>query len=295
MSLSALILAALAAGDVKVDWRAPSALITGLPYEVQVSITAPEGGAKVDSWMLTEAAFEVDGNPLGERKGAKIDLPAGFTLSGPIDLAPALGVRKDFKLTHASGQGEAVNVRAYETAPKDLDFMDAKAMSAADLSRYRVLLRTNRGDILLKMWPETAPNHVRNFLDLSAEGFYDGLTFHRVAPGFMIQGGDPTGSGMGSGPRTVKAEFQRERKHVPGVLSAARTNDPNSHSCQFFIMHGANPGLDGQYSAFGETVFGLDVVDKIARTPGRPLSANGDVKPTEPQIIERAVVVMAKD
>ncbi|HEX6883170.1 MAG TPA: peptidylprolyl isomerase [Planctomycetota bacterium] len=165
--------------------------------------------------------------------------------------------------------------------------MDEAALPAAELAKYWVLLTTNRGDLLAEFWPDVAPNHVRNFLDLSHTGFYDGTTFHRVIPGFMIQGGDPDGSGSGNGPRILKAEFNA-KKHVPGVLSAARTPDPNSASCQFFVMHANAPHLDGQYSGFGQLVTGLDVVDRIVKTP----RGQGD-RPHEPQIIERAVVVKA--
>jgi peptidyl-prolyl cis-trans isomerase B (cyclophilin B) len=289
MILTSLFLVVSAFGEPKVEWSAPAAHLAGDAYKVELSITAGDDGAKVESWMLTAAAFEIDGNALGERKGQPIDLPAGFTLSGVIDLGPQIKSAKDFKLTHASGQGEAVNVGLMEPAPKDLDFMNETAMPAAELAKYQVLLRTNRGDILVKLWPETAPKHARNFLDLANINFYDGTTFHRVIPGFMIQGGDPTGTGSGNGPRTLPAEFQNERKHVRGVLSAARTADPNSASCQFFIMHAAYPSLDNQYSAFGEAVFGLDVVDKIANTPRDPRD-----KPREVQRIERAIVVKAK-
>src|SRR5206468_2271353 len=147
------------------------------------------------------------------------------------------------------------------------------------------LLQTNRGNMEVEFWPDVAPNHVRNFLDLSYTGFYDGKIFHRVIPGFMIQGGDPTGTGSGNGPRMLKAEFGT-RKHEPGVLSMARTNDPNSASCQFFIMHKASPNLDGQYSAFGKLVNGLDVVDKIVNSKCNPQN-----KPFEPQTIVKATVI----
>ena len=158
-------------------------------------------------------------------------------------------------------------------------------MPLADLAQYRVVLETNQGTMEAEMWPDVAPNHVRNFLDLAYTGFYDGKTFHRVIPGFMIQGGDPTGTGTGNGPRRLKAEFNA-KKHEKGVLSMARSSDPNSASCQFFIMHERSPHLDGQYSAFGKVTSGVEVVDKIAKTKTRP----GD-KPVEPQTIVKARVV----
>lgn len=120
-----------------------------------------------------------------------------------------------------------------------------------------------------ELYPEIAPITVDNFVKLCNEGFYDGLTFHRVIPGFMIQGGDPLGNGMGGSSQTIKGEFaangvQNDLKHTRGVLSMARAMDPNSASSQFFIMHADAPHLDGQYAAFGKVTEGLDEVDRIA-------------------------------
>jgi peptidyl-prolyl cis-trans isomerase B (cyclophilin B) len=150
----------------------------------------------------------------------------------------------------------------------------------------RATIETRLGSIEIEFLPDKAPGHVKNFLDLARKGFYDGTTFHRVIPGFMIQGGDPTGTGTGSGPRQLQSEFQAQKKHLRGVLSMARSSDPNSASCQFFIMHAAAPSLDNQYSAFGEVVTGMDAVDKIVNTP-----RGGNDKPKEPQTILEALVV----
>jgi len=131
-------------------------------------------------------------------------------------------------------------------------------------------IETTEGVITVEFWPDVAPNHVNNFIELAKKGFYNGIIFHRVIPGFMIQGGDPTGTGMGSnGNVRLKAEFNRraDRRHVRGVLSMARSNDPNSASCQFFIMHEDSPHLDGQYSAFGKVIEGIEAVDKIVSVP----------------------------
>lgn len=123
--------------------------------------------------------------------------------------------------------------------------------------------------IRLELYPETAPITVENFLDLVKKGFYNGLTFHRIISGFMIQGGDPDGNGMGGPGYSIKGEFKsngvdNSLKHEKGVISMARSMDPNSAGSQFFIMHEAAPHLDGQYAAFGKVIEGLDVVDKIA-------------------------------
>ncbi len=130
-------------------------------------------------------------------------------------------------------------------------------------------IETTLGTMTVEFWPDVAPNHVKNFIALSKEGFYNGLIFHRVIPGFMIQGGCPTGTGTGNAGSTLKAEFNKrpDRKHARGVLSMARSNNPDSASCQFFVMHQDSPHLDGQYSAFGKVTEGIETVDKIVSVP----------------------------
>ena len=122
-----------------------------------------------------------------------------------------------------------------------------------------------------ELYPEIAPNTVANFVTLVQQGFYDGLIFHRVIPGFMIQGGDPQGTGMGGPDYTIKGEFRangfdNNLRHTRGVLSMARSMMPNSAGSQFFIMHARAPHLDGQYAAFGALTSGTDVLDEIAET-----------------------------
>ena len=130
----------------------------------------------------------------------------------------------------------------------------------------------NGGKIEIELYPDIAPITAENFTSLVKEGFYDGLTFHRIIPGFMIQGGDPLGNGMGGSEKNIKGEFaingfNNPLKHERGVISMARSNDPNSASSQFFIMHADAPHLDGSYAAFGKVVNGMDVVDEIASIP----------------------------
>ena len=131
----------------------------------------------------------------------------------------------------------------------------------------------NGGVIRAELYPEIAPNTVANFVNLVQSGFYDGLIFHRVIPGFMIQGGDPQGTGMGGPGYTIKGEFarngfrQNNLKHSRGVLSMARSMMPNSAGSQFFIMHADAPHLDGDYAAFGKVTEGMDVVDAVAGAP----------------------------
>ena len=130
----------------------------------------------------------------------------------------------------------------------------------------------NGKKIELELCPEAAPETVKNFESLVKSGFYDGLTFHRIIPGFMIQGGDPLGNGMGGAEKNIKGEFRANGhnnpiKHERGVISMARAFDPNSASSQFFIMHADAPHLDGQYAAFGKVIAGMDTVDEIASIP----------------------------
>ena len=137
----------------------------------------------------------------------------------------------------------------------------------------------NGGVIKAELYPEVAPNTVNNFLSLVNRGFYDGLIFHRVIPGFMIQGGDPQGTGMGGPGYRIKGEFshngfKNDLKHERGVLSMARSMMPDTAGSQFFIMHAKAKHLDGEYAAFGMVIEGMDVVDEIANTAtdynGRP-------------------------
>ena len=123
----------------------------------------------------------------------------------------------------------------------------------------------------IELYPDVAPITVENFVKLIKQNYFDGIIFHRVIKGFMIQGGDPTGTGMGGSDETIVGEFEsngykNDLKHTRGVISMARTMDPNSASSQFFIMHEDAPHLDGQYAAFGKVISGIEVVDEIANT-----------------------------
>ncbi|MBE7026320.1 MAG: peptidylprolyl isomerase [Ruminococcaceae bacterium] len=134
-----------------------------------------------------------------------------------------------------------------------------------------IMFETEKGNIKAELYPEIAPITVKNFVKLVEGGFYDGLTFHRIINGFMIQGGDPWGNGMGGSDEKIKGEFlangvKNDLKHTRGVLSMARSMDPNSASSQFFIMHADAPHLDGQYAAFGKVIEGIEVVDAIVKS-----------------------------
>ena len=135
-----------------------------------------------------------------------------------------------------------------------------------------VTIEMENGDVMkAELYPEIAPNTVNNFISLINKGYYDGVIFHRVIRGFMLQGGDPDGTGMGGPGYSIKGEFssngfKNDLKHEPGVLSMARTMFPDSAGSQFFIMHQTSPHLDGDYAAFGKVIEGMDVVNKIAET-----------------------------
>ncbi len=153
-----------------------------------------------------------------------------------------------------------------------------------------VIEMENGKKIKIELYPDKAPITVANFEKLVNEGFYNGLTFHRVISGFMIQGGDPLGNGTGGSKEKIKGEFAsngvpNDIRHVRGVLSMARSMNPNSASSQFFIMHKDAPHLDGQYAAFGKVVEGIDVVDEIA-------SVDTDFrdKPVVPQVMKSVTI-----
>lgn len=149
----------------------------------------------------------------------------------------------------------------------------------------------DKGEIKIELYPKIAPNTVNSFIHLVEEGFYDGLTFHRIIPGFVIQGGDPEGNGTGGPGYHIKGEFANngfegnDLKHTEGVLSMARSNHPDSAGSQFFIMLGDSPHLDGGYAAFGKVIEGMDVVAEIAS-----VKTGSNDSPEEPQVIERATV-----
>ncbi len=145
-------------------------------------------------------------------------------------------------------------------------------------------------EIKVELFPEIAPNTVRNFIALVSKGFYNGLIFHRVIKGFMIQGGCPDGTGMGGPGYHIKGEFsinafENNLKHSRGVISMARAQDPDSAGSQFFIMHQDAPHLDGQYAAFGKVIEGMETVDAIAET-----NVDWGDKPIEDQIMETVTV-----
>ena len=159
-------------------------------------------------------------------------------------------------------------------------------------NKYPVVTITMADGSVMKaeLYPEIAPNTVNNFISLVKKGFYDGLIFHRVIRNFMLQGGDPEGSGMGGPGYSIKGEFSgngfaNPLKHEPGVLSMARSMAPDSAGSQFFIMHKTSPHLDGEYAAFGRVTEGMDIVDRIANT-----QTDYSDRPTSPQVMASVTV-----
>jgi peptidyl-prolyl cis-trans isomerase B (cyclophilin B) len=169
--------------------------------------------------------------------------------------------------------------------PKMAKKYDAPADQKLDPNKtYIATIETTEGTITAELWPKIAPKTVNAFVFLAREGFYEGVIFHRVIPGFMIQGGDPTGTGTGGPGYQLPAEFN-DTKHDRGVLSMARTSDPNSAGSQFFVMHARSPHLDNQYTAFGKATGGLEVVDKIANAP-----TGANDRPRNPTSIKKITI-----
>jgi cyclophilin family peptidyl-prolyl cis-trans isomerase len=174
---------------------------------------------------------------------------------------------------------------------------EKKVATPLDYANTLATLQTDMGDITVKFFYDKAPHHVQNFVDLAASGFYDGTLFHRVIPGFMIQGGDPSTKkaedpmhpyGTGGSGKNVNAEFN-DVSHKRGILSMARSQNPNSASSQFFIVVKDSTFLDNQYSAFGEVVSGMEVADKIANAP-----RGANDRPNQPIHIKKILLTQAK-
>ena len=191
--------------------------------------------------------------------------------------------------TEATSAADETSDGAADTADtsEDEDLLTGLHHVTIDVQDY--------GTISLELDADTAPISVTNFINLANEGFYDGLTFHRIISGFMIQGGDPNGNGTGGSEKTIKGEFsangvENDISHVRGVISMARANDPDSGSSQFFIVHEDSTFLDGQYAAFGHVTDGMDVVDAICEAV--PVQDNNGTVAAADQPVITAVTVV---
>lgn len=167
---------------------------------------------------------------------------------------------------------------------KPVTIANPDQLTVDDMKKLQAVIETNQGVIKFKFYPEQAPLTCRNFIKLASKGFYNNLIFHRVIQGFMIQGGDPQGTGTGGPGWNVKAEFSNI-PHVPGTVSMARAQDPNSAGSQFFICLEKKSFLDGQYTAFGQVTSGQDVVEKIGATP-----TGAQDRPREPQTMLKVYI-----
>jgi peptidyl-prolyl cis-trans isomerase B (cyclophilin B) len=226
----------------------------------------------------------------GDKKAAS-DAPATPATGTDTTAQPAAAPKVDnSKLVNADGHVD-------KGLPKTAGY-GAKTPNAGDPV---VIMDTSAGRIVVRFFPEKAPGHVKNFLKLAGEGFYDGTKFHRVIPHFMIQGGDPLTKtddkskwGQGGPNYTIPAEFN-DLEHQPGILSMARSDDPDSAGSQFFIIHersDSSKGLDGKYTVFGEVLEGMDVLDKIISAPVESAGGLGEPpsRPINPIVIKKVEV-----
>ncbi len=265
--------------DVTADTEVPGDLLTGVDLDVKIGDGA---GPRVQQ----------------PGKGGSVSLLAGTRLERTVKLPTSrfvpLADASTFSLLTVQWRGLAGANCAFKLAP-DSSKVD---LDALDLAKTQVVLLTNHGEMTVQFLPEVAPKTVRNFLELCKSGFYDGTKFHRVIRNFMVQGGDPLTKddkmqaqwGTGGSGKNLDAEFNNTR-HVRGVLSMARSNDPNSASSQFFIVHKDAPHLDEKYTAFGNLVKGSDTLDSIANTMcGGPQGST----PLQPVILHAAVILPAK-
>ncbi len=202
-------------------------------------------------------------------------LPAGATVTSVVDLAPLapqiFEKRGPVKVGLALGELTA--------PPLDLEIHP-------DWRGWHAVIESSLGEMELEFFPERAPITVANFLELAEADFYDGLSFHRVVKGFMVQGGCPHGDGTGDGPKTIPLEAERgpdALKHLRGTISMAHKADPNSGSCQFFLCHRDQIALNGAYSAFGRIVRGLETLDRIADVPCAIAPGGPDTAPSRPK------------
>ena len=204
------------------------------------------------------------------------------TLLGCLLLLAMVGCSQDYEAGRAKQE--------VEPAPEDISVVDAN-----DVGSYTAVIDVeNYGTITVDLDGTAAPETVKNFVSLAQDGFYDGLTFHRIIDGFMIQGGDPDGNGTGGSDQTIKGEFsengvENNLSHTRGVISMARSDDYDSASSQFFIVHENSTYLDGSYAAFGYVIEGMDVVDAIC-ADAQPTDNNGSIAAEEQPVITSIVI-----
>lgn len=216
-----------------------------------------------------------------------IIIPIAIILIGGLIFAGVKIFQNKFTGTTTSSSKKGDNIGYYQNEEENIKEED-NSMYSKGLHHATIEVK-NYGTIKLELDADTAPITVANFAKLVNEGFYDGLTFHRIIDGFMIQGGDPLGNGTGGSSEKIKGEFKlngvkNNIAHVRGVISMARASAYNSASSQFFIVHEDSPHLDGQYAAFGYVTEGIEIVDKVCED-SEPTDNNGTIKADEQPVI----------
>ena len=247
--------------------------------------------------FLVVAAFVaaiVIGAVIAGRSGKKTSETEAATSSAAVDSA------QDKQDAAAADSGKAADSSAGTEANGSYASFDASALKgcwdiSADKLTYVQIRVKDYGTITAALDETIAPISVKNFVSLAKDGFYDGLTFHRIIEGFMIQGGDPNGNGTGGSEETIKGEFsdngvENPITHVRGAVSMARAQDPNSASSQFFIVQADSTFLDGQYAGFGYVTDGMDIVDKIC-ADAKPTDNNGSIAKDSQPVIESVTVL----
>jgi len=259
-------------------------IVAGKDGRFQVTISSASG-AKLNSAMLDMSSFRIkleDGKVLiPKREGIpkkKLTLGSHSSISRIVDLKDIVKVHKNQRVevwwTYEKVKSDPVSLMLFEW----------------ELSDIEAVILTDFGEMIAEFNPDKAPGTVANFIDLSLKGFYDGLTFHRIIPGFMIQGGCPNGNGTGDPGYMIKAEFS-DIQHVKGTLSMARSADPDSAGCQFFIVHGTSPHLDENYTAFGKLISGFEALDKITEVQVTNQRGGNEIsRPVEPPVIKKITI-----
>ena len=209
----------------------------------------------------------------------------------------AVGCGNSAELTSGTTSAQSTSTTSTSTEPSDSSSSNTADNTSSEIQKVQIEM-DNGDKMVFELYPQYAPETVNNFIKLAESGFYDGLTFHRIVKGFMIQGGDPKGDGTGGADQTIKGEFasngftQNTLSHTKGVISMARSQENDSASSQFFIMNNDEPGLDGNYAAFGKLVEGEDVLDKLSNTTVQINEYTGEQsQPVEKVVIKKVTVL----
>jgi peptidyl-prolyl cis-trans isomerase B (cyclophilin B) len=271
---AAVVMAAVGLGPIQIanaqDSTKP-AVGTGKTMEMQMSDSAHAAMMKAQEAKMADSTPKA-APPADTTKPASKVEEKPKTETAPADTTGSMTKAGEKPKTETAPGGTVAPASKPEEKPKtEAAPVDPKApyksVTFAKGEKPRVVMETTQGRIVIELWPDTAPKHCQSFVYLVNKGFYDSLTFHRIVPSFVIQGGDPKGNGTGGPGYSVPAEFSETLLHEDGILSMARAQDPNSAGSQFFICLGRLASLDKKYTIFGKVVEGLDVVHKIEKVP----------------------------